>query len=40
MVIDLKLSISGVTKESDISGPDASDIVPDYVMQSIGDLRE
>lgn len=30
--------IPGITQESDISGPNASPIVPDYVTNSIGDL--
>jgi len=34
------LVMTGVTKESDISGPGASQIVPDYVIPSIGDLFE
>lgn len=29
---------AGITKESDISGPNASPTVPDYVTKSIGDL--
>ena len=28
----------GVTKESDISGPAPSPIVPDYILQSLGDI--
>lgn len=30
---------SGVTLESDIIGPSASSVVPDFVTQSLGDLR-
>jgi 4-nitrophenyl phosphatase len=30
---------AGITSEQDITGPNASGIVPDYVTQSIGDLR-
>ncbi|KIP03289.1 hypothetical protein PHLGIDRAFT_111085 [Phlebiopsis gigantea 11061_1 CR5-6] len=33
------LVLTGITKESEISGPNASPTVPDYVTQSIGDLR-
>jgi len=34
------LVLTGVTQEADIApGPGASPIVPDYVTQSIGDLR-
>jgi len=33
------LVLTGITSESDITGPNASPIVPDYVTQSIGDLR-
>ncbi|KAF7329662.1 2-phosphoglycolate phosphatase [Mycena kentingensis (nom. inval.)] len=33
------LVLSGITSESDISGANASPIVPDYVTGSIGDLR-
>ena len=29
----------GITKESEITGPNASPTVPDYVTKSIGDLR-
>lgn len=29
----------GITSEADITGPDASTIVPDYFTGSIGDLR-
>lgn len=29
----------GITSEADISGPNASPIVPDFVTRSIGDLR-
>ena len=29
----------GITSEADISGPNASSIVPDFVVQSLGDLR-
>jgi len=32
------LVLTGVTKESDISGAQASPIIPDYVLQSLGDL--
>lgn len=30
---------TGVTQESEITGPDASPIVPDFVTSSLGDLR-
>lgn len=30
---------AGITKESEISGPNPSPTVPDYVTNSIGDLR-
>ncbi|KZS96822.1 2-phosphoglycolate phosphatase [Sistotremastrum niveocremeum HHB9708] len=33
------LVLTGVTQESEISGPDASPIVPDFVTASLGDLR-
>ena len=33
------LVMTGITQESDITGPNASSIVPDYVTTSIGDLR-
>ncbi|TBU41099.1 2-phosphoglycolate phosphatase [Dichomitus squalens] len=33
------LVLSGITKESEITGPNASPTVPDYVTGSIGDLR-
>ncbi|KAJ7608444.1 HAD-like domain-containing protein [Roridomyces roridus] len=33
------LVLTGITAEADISGPTASSIVPDFVTQSIGDLR-
>ncbi|CAL1709743.1 unnamed protein product [Somion occarium] len=33
------LVLTGITKESDITGPNASPTVPDYVTKSIGDLR-
>ncbi|THH00252.1 hypothetical protein EW026_g2240 [Hermanssonia centrifuga] len=33
------LVLTGITKETDISGPNASTTVPDYVTQSIADLR-
>ncbi|KAJ7104162.1 HAD-like domain-containing protein [Mycena belliarum] len=33
------LVLTGITSEAEISGPDASSIVPDFVTQSIGDLR-
>ncbi|EGO01264.1 hypothetical protein SERLA73DRAFT_179405 [Serpula lacrymans var. lacrymans S7.3] len=33
------LVLTGITSEKDITGPNASSIVPDYVTQSIGDLR-
>lgn len=29
----------GITKESEISGPNASTTVPDFVTNSLGDLR-
>jgi len=31
--------LTGVTHESDITGPNASAIVPDYYTPSLGDLR-
>ncbi|KAF5339166.1 hypothetical protein D9611_011158 [Ephemerocybe angulata] len=33
------LVLTGITAESDITGPNASPTVPDYVVQSLGDLR-
>lgn len=30
---------AGITKENEITGPNASPTVPDYVTNSIGDLR-
>ncbi|KAG1740544.1 HAD-like domain-containing protein [Suillus paluster] len=33
------LVLTGITSKQNITGPDASPIVPDYVTQSIGDLR-
>ncbi|KAG6872645.1 hypothetical protein C0995_008076 [Termitomyces sp. Mi166 len=33
------LVLSGITQESEITGPNPSPIVPDYVTDSIGDLR-
>ncbi|KAF7329669.1 4-nitrophenylphosphatase [Mycena kentingensis (nom. inval.)] len=33
------LVLTGITSESEISGPNPSPIVPDYVTSSIGDLR-
>ncbi|KAG1847874.1 HAD-like domain-containing protein [Suillus subalutaceus] len=33
------LVLTGITSKQDITGPNASPIVPDYVTQSIGDLR-
>jgi len=33
------LVLTGVTHENEITGPDASPIVPDFVTSSIGDLR-
>jgi len=33
------LVLTGITTESDITGPNASSIVPDFVTASIGDLR-
>jgi 4-nitrophenyl phosphatase len=30
---------TGITTEAEITGPNASSIVPDFVTQSIGDLR-
>jgi len=32
------LVLTGVTTEQDITGPNASPIIPDYVTSSIGDL--
>ncbi|KZV91340.1 2-phosphoglycolate phosphatase [Exidia glandulosa HHB12029] len=34
------LVLTGVTLEGDITGPDASPVIPDYVTPSIGDLRQ
>ncbi|KAG8694732.1 hypothetical protein FRC08_008296 [Ceratobasidium sp. 394] len=36
--LDTLLVLSGVTHKSDISGPNASPIVPDYVVDSLGDF--
>ncbi|TEB32861.1 p-nitrophenyl phosphatase [Coprinellus micaceus] len=33
------LVLTGITSEADITGPNASPIVPDFVTQSLGDLR-
>ncbi|KAJ7291441.1 HAD-like domain-containing protein [Mycena rebaudengoi] len=33
------LVLTGITTEAEITGPNASSIVPDFVTQSIGDLR-
>lgn len=33
------LVLTGVTTEKDITGPQASPIIPDYVTSSVGDLR-
>jgi len=33
------LVLTGIATEADISGPNASKIIPDYVIQSLGDLR-
>ncbi|KAJ2921888.1 hypothetical protein H1R20_g15205, partial [Candolleomyces eurysporus] len=33
------LVLTGVTLESDITGPNASSVVPDFVTQTLGDLR-
>jgi len=33
------LCLSGIASEADLTGPNPSDIVPDYVTASIGDLR-
>lgn len=33
------LVLTGITKEAEITGPNASPTVPDYVTRSIGDLR-
>jgi len=30
---------SGITTETDITGPDASSIVPKFITESIGDFR-
>jgi 4-nitrophenyl phosphatase len=30
---------SGITSESDITGPSASNIIPNYITSSIADLR-
>ncbi|TFK68159.1 p-nitrophenyl phosphatase [Pluteus cervinus] len=37
--LDTLLVLTGVTTENDITGPDASPIVPKFVTNSIGDLR-
>jgi 4-nitrophenyl phosphatase len=29
---------AGITKESEVTGPDPSPVVPDYITRSIGDL--
>jgi 4-nitrophenyl phosphatase len=34
-----KHNLPGITTEAEITGPNASSIVPDFVTQSIGDLR-
>jgi len=33
------LVLTGITTEQEISGPNASSIVPDYITQTLGDLR-
>ena len=33
------LVLTGITEESEITGPNPSPIVPDYVTKSLGDLR-
>ncbi|KAG5641371.1 hypothetical protein DXG03_005377 [Asterophora parasitica] len=33
------LVLTGITAEADITGPNASPIVPDYVTNSLADLR-
>jgi 4-nitrophenyl phosphatase len=33
------LVLTGITEEKEITGPDASPIIPDFVTHSIGDLR-
>jgi 4-nitrophenyl phosphatase len=33
------LVLTGITQESDLTGPEPSPIVPDFVTQTIGDLR-
>ncbi|EIN14684.1 p-nitrophenyl phosphatase, partial [Punctularia strigosozonata HHB-11173 SS5] len=33
------LVLTGITRDGDITGPNASSIVPDYVTSSLGDLR-
>ena len=35
----MNMTHAGITKESEITGPNASPTVPDYVTKSIGDLR-
>jgi 4-nitrophenyl phosphatase len=35
----LNVPHTGITTEAEITGPDASSIVPDFVTQSIGDFR-
>ncbi|KAF8915431.1 HAD-like domain-containing protein [Mucidula mucida] len=37
--ISTLLVLTGITQESEITGPNASKIVPDFVTQSVGDLR-
>jgi len=37
--LDTLLVLTGITSESDITGPSASKIVPSYVTGSIADLR-
>jgi 4-nitrophenyl phosphatase len=33
------LVLTGITSEADVSGPNASTIIPDFILQSLGDLR-
>ncbi|KAK7683582.1 hypothetical protein QCA50_013420 [Cerrena zonata] len=37
--LDTLLVLTGITKEEEITGPNASPIIPDYVTKSLGDLR-
>ncbi|KAK0476123.1 HAD-like domain-containing protein [Armillaria novae-zelandiae] len=37
--ISTLLVLTGITVESDVTGPNASNIIPDYVTGSVGDIR-